>query len=238
MNKTWEKGMLFAMSLLLGIILMTQYQTSNSVLGNEKNPSEISAELDDEMEALNKEKNDLRDELDKVRKQAAESEELSKKREAEIEKIMAELEKQKIMSGHYDVKGPGAVITIGESPDSYVNLAYSHQYILALISYLNNAGAEAISINGQRYTNYTEIVPVLDHININGVAFVLPLEIKAIGSTRTIEASLNFVGGIVTQMTEIGFTVEAEYLNEIQINRYEGEKTFTYATPVDTKPEE
>ncbi len=115
-----------------------------------------------------------------------------------------------------------------------MSLASSHQYILALISYLNNAGVEAISINGQRYTNYTEIVPVLDHINVNGVALVLPLEIKAIGNSRTIDASLNFVGGIVSQLSQIGYTIETENSSEIIINKYDGEKEFKYAVPITT----
>jgi len=127
---------------------------------------------------------------------------------------------------------PGTIITIDSEPNSYVSLASSHQFILALISYLNNAGVEAISINGQRYTNYTEIVPVLDHINVNGVAMVLPLEIKAIGNSRTIDASLNFVGGIVSQLGQIGYTIETANSTEVFINRYDGEKEFKYAVPI------
>ncbi len=96
---------------------------------------------------------------------------------------------------------------------------------------------EAISINGQRYTNYTEIVPVLEHINVNGVAMVLPLEIKAIGNSRTIDASLNFVGGIVMQLNNIGYTIETEESQEVFIHRYDGEKQFRYAVPI-TEDEE
>lgn len=135
------------------------------------------------------------------------------------------------------MKGPGTIITIDADPNSYLSLASSHQYILALISYLNNAGVEAISINGQRYTNYTEIVPVLEHINVNGVAMVLPLEIKAIGDKATINSSLNFVGGIVSQFNQIGYTIEREDSNEIFIQSYEGERQFRYAVPI-TRHEE
>lgn len=238
MNKLWDKAILFLISITLGIILITQYHTAQNILGNDKTPNEKTAELNDEMVKLNIEKNQLRDELDKLRQESKEIEEISNEREAEIKRIEDELNKQKILSGYYDVKGPGAIIKIDAAPDAYVSLAYSHQYILALISYLNNAGVEAISINGQRYTNYTEIVPVLDHINVNGVALVLPLEIKAIGNSRTIEASLNFVGGIVSQMSEIGFIIETEYLKEIKINRYVGEKEFIYAVPIEINEEQ
>ncbi|MGD9568027.1 MAG: DUF881 domain-containing protein [Sedimentibacter sp.] len=231
MNKMWQKGMLFGISVVLGIILMTQIQTANSVLGNETLQGKAS-ELNNELAELTLEKNKLREELDELRNTSKENEEAFQAREAEIQKLMDELEKQKILSGYYDVKGQGTIITIDSEPNSYVSIASSHQYILALISYLNNAGVEAISINGQRYTNYTEIVPVLDHINVNGVAMVLPLEIKAIGFSRTIEASLNFVGGIVSQLGQIGYTVDIESSPEIFINGFDGEKEFRYAEPI------
>lgn len=235
MNKLWQKLMLFGISLILGIILMTQIQTTNGILEDDTIQGKTSG-LNDELAKLTLEKNELRKELDELKEEAEKKEEESNAKEAEVERLSEELQKQKIVSGYYDVKGPGTIITIDAQPDSYVSLASSHQYILALISYLNNAGVEAISINGQRYTNYTEIVPVLDHININGVAMVLPLEIKAIGFSRTIEASLNFVGGIVSQLDQIGYTVDIKSSSEIVINGFDGEREFKYAKPI--SPEE
>lgn len=231
MNKMWQKGMLFAISLILGIICMTQIHTSNDILGNET-PQDKAGKLNSEFAELTLQKNELKEELEVLKQAAKENEELFDAKEAELERITKELNKQQILSGYYDVKGPGTIITIDSEPNSYVSLASSHQYILALISYLNNAGVEAISINGQRYTNYTEIVPVLDHINVNGVAMVLPLEIKAIGNSRTIDASLNFVGGIVSQLGQIGYTIETANSTEVFINRYDGEKEFKYAVPI------
>lgn len=231
MSKMWQKGMLFAISLILGLILITQMKTADKVLGD-ADYDEKTLELKDELARLTQEKNRLKDELEALKDQNREREELFKDTEEELSKLMEELEIQQIISGYYDVKGPGTIITIDADPNSYVSLAASHQYILALISYLNNAGVEAISINGQRYTNYTEIVPVLEHINVNGVAMVLPLEIKAIGNSRTIDASLNFVGGIVAQLNQIGYTIETEESKEIFINRYDGEKQFRYAVPI------
>ncbi|MDW5298713.1 MAG: DUF881 domain-containing protein [Sedimentibacter sp.] len=236
MNKMWQKGMLFAISVILGIICMTQVQTTNNILGNDT-PQDKASQLNNELAELNIEKTKLREELDALKQTADENGKIYDAKEAELERLKEELKKQQILSGYYDVKGQGTIITIDSQPNYYVSLASSHQYILALISYLNNAGVEAISINGQRYTNYTEIVPVLDHINVNGVAMVLPLEIKAIGNSRTIDASLNFVGGIVSQLSQIGYTIETENSTEVFINRYDGEKEFKYAVPITIKEE-
>lgn len=236
MNKMWQKVMMFAISLILGIVLITQMRTKTAILGI-IDFDEKTLELNEELAKLNLEKNRLRDELEALKEENRKNQETFKDAEEELARLNEELEDQKIISGYYDVKGPGTIITIDADPNSYLSLASSHQYILALISYLNNAGVEAISINGQRYTNYTEIVPVLEHINVNGVAMVLPLEIKAIGDTATINSSLNFVGGIVTQFNQIGYTIETEDSDEIFIQRYEGERQFRYAVPI-TRDEE
>jgi uncharacterized protein YlxW (UPF0749 family) len=231
MNKMWQKVIMFAISLILGIILITQVRTKSNALGN-INFGEKTAEMNEEFARLNLEKNRLRDELESLKQKNKEYEELYKSTEEELLRLSEELEVHKVISGYYDVKGPGTIITIDADPNAYLSLASGHQYILALISYLNNAGVEAISINGQRYTNYTEIVPVLEHINVNGVAMLLPLEIKAIGDSNTINSSLNFVGGIVSQLNNIGFTIETEDSDEIFIQRYDGEKQFKYAVPI------
>ena len=235
-NRMWQKIIMFAISLILGIILVTQMRTKNNVLGT-VNFDEKAVEMNEELAKLNIEKNRLRDELESLKKENRENEEIYKDTEEELLRLKEELKVQKIISGYYDVKGSGTIITIDADPNTYLSLASSHQYILALISYLNNAGVEAISINGQRYTNYTEIVPVLEHINVNGVAMVLPLEIKAIGNSSTIKSSLNVVGGIVTQLSQIGDTLETEDSDEIFIQRYDGEKQFKYAVPI-TRDEE
>ena len=59
-----------------------------------------------------------------------------------------------------------------------------------MISVLNAADAEAISINDQRYTSHTEIVRAGNHIEINGVSTNSPIIIKAIGNADTLESAL------------------------------------------------
>jgi uncharacterized protein YlxW (UPF0749 family) len=237
MSKMWQKLMMFAVSLILGIILITQVRTKTNLLGS-ISIGDRTAQLSEELTELNLEKNRLREELESLKQKNKEYEELYQNAQEEFLRLSEELKVHKIISGYYDVKGPGTIITIDADPNAYMSLASSHQYILALISYLNNAGVEAISINGQRYTNYTEIVPVLDHINVNGVAMVLPLEIKAIGNSATIKASLNFVGGIVSQLKSIGYSIETEDSDEIFIQRYDGEKQFRYAVPISRDEED
>ena len=97
MNKLWQKVMLFGISAVLGITLMTQIQTTNNVLGNE-NPQKIASDLNSELTQLTLEKNELRDELDELRKTSYENQEKLTAREDEIQRLNEELQKQEILS--------------------------------------------------------------------------------------------------------------------------------------------
>jgi len=93
------------------------------------------------------------------------------------------------LAGYVDLQGPGVIIEIYDPP---VDVQYGIEYsivddidlILQTISVLNAAQAEAISINDQRYTAYTEIVRAGDHIEVNGVSINSPIVIKAIGDLK------------------------------------------------------
>jgi uncharacterized protein YlxW (UPF0749 family) len=135
MSKMWQKLMMFAVSLILGIILITQVRTKTNLLGS-ISIGDRTAQLSEELTELNLEKNRLREELESLKQKNKEYEELYQNAQEEFLRLSEELEVHKIISGYYDVKGPGTIITIDADPNAYMSLASSHQYILALISYL------------------------------------------------------------------------------------------------------
>ena len=141
------------------------------------------------------------------------------------------------MAGYSDVSGPGVVITLDNPPEDIAfsefnsNLIYNYEYILLVISNLNSAGAEAISVNGQRYTNYTELVPVGNSLNINGISVLPPIEIKAIGNKQTLESVLNFKGGVIWELRNLNFKVLIEVKDDIDIERQIKKFEFKYARP-------
>jgi len=55
------------------------------------------------------------------------------------------------------------------------------QYVLRVVSLLSGAGAQAIAINGQRYTATTSIFCAGPTIRINGVPYASPYVVQAIG---------------------------------------------------------
>ncbi len=105
--------------------------------------------------------------------------------------------------------------------------------ILQIVSILNAAEAEAISINDQRYTSYTEIVIAGDHIEINGVSTNSPIVIKAIGDPKTLESALAFKGGIVWQLQNYDYIIHINQEKKIVIPKYRKIKEFIYSKPVE-----
>ena len=87
----------------------------------------------------------------------------------------------------YDVTGEGIEIVLKDNQSSVI----SANDILTLVNQLIISGAEAISINGNRFMNNTEIVAVNSKdILINSKKIVSPYVIKAIGNKKNLESSI------------------------------------------------
>ncbi|HCJ57426.1 MAG TPA: hypothetical protein DHV55_08720 [Clostridiaceae bacterium] len=101
--------------------------------------------------------------------------------------------------------------------------------LLELVNELNAAGAEAISINGQRVISTTEIRQAGLHININTVKFAPPFTFKAIGDPKTLEAALRMRDGIVQMLADKGIAISITQEQSIVIKKYDGviEKKFS-----------
>lgn len=143
-----------------------------------------------------------------------------------------------MLAGYQDIEGPGIVLEINDPPvdlqfgDSYYSIVEELDLILQIISVLNAADAEAISINDQRYTAYTEIVRAGNHIEINGVSTNSPITIKAIGNPNTLESALAIKMGVVWQLRRLDYLVHLGQDNNISIPKYRKIKEFIYSSPV------
>jgi len=233
----YKKIFLTIISIILGLIFALQYQVVKSESGEiitTKKASEVAYEL----RQVENERENLILELEEIEKELREYEQSVSIENDYIKNLNEELNKYKIMAGIIDVEGEGVVLTIDNPSaqaqfDDYTNnIIYKYEYLLLIISNLNAAGAEAISINGQRFTNYTEIVPVGSHLNINGVSFVPPFEIKAIGNKQTLQSVINFKGGVIWEMQKLNYKIDIELKDSIKIERYMKPIDFKYAEEI------
>lgn len=200
----------------------------------------------------NQEANDLRDEIlrykerydNRFRELETAEKELEKQRE-EATKNNSELEEaqQKIMQGNKltgmsEVTGPGVTITLTDGNGMTTSTLNPSQLIvhdldvLSVINELINAGAEAISINEQRWVSTTAISCRGNTIDINGQRIGAPFVIKAIGLPEYL-AGLERVGGYLETMKQDGVGVKLEKSNSITIPKYSGVINFKYLQNVE-----
>lgn len=128
---------------------------------------------------------------------------------AETAELIKEEQKRiEMYLGLTDVEGEGITITLRDSQEEGPITADD---LLIIVDYLRSAGAEAISINGQRIINMSEIVYVNNTvIYVNQQRILAPYVIKAIGNQTYLESALLGNGGYVDQLQKYGYEVTIE----------------------------
>ena len=103
------------------------------------------------------------------------------------ELLEKELKETNILLGLKDVKGKGIQVTLTDNEEEDIE-AYD---LLELVNELRLAGAEAISINGERIVAMSEIVDInYSFIVVNGNRISSPYIVKAIGDQTYLESGL------------------------------------------------
>ena len=130
-----------------------------------------------------------------------------------------------------DVEGQGITIKIQDVNNQDENTSeedatkpISAEDLLVVVDYLKLAGAEAISINGERIINMTDIVDVGSNslIFVNQQRILAPYIIKAIGDPTKLESTLLGNGGYVEELRNYGFTVDIDK-GKVSIPKYSKE---------------
>lgn len=149
-----------------------------------------------------------------------------------------ESEQLKIISGFVDLEGPGIIIKLsdserelyqGEDPN---NLVVHDVDVLQIINDLKIAGAEALSINGQRVMSISEIQCAGATITINNHTYGQPFIIKAIGNPDTLAAAVKSPDSFGFILKEVyGLGVEVETYDYVRIAKYNNNIHWRYLTP-------
>lgn len=244
MNK---KGYIKA-QIALGIVCaILTYATATQLISVKKNVAieskqaqraeELQLELVKEKEKnadIYKQLVDAQNELKQYRDQASNT--------SDYARILSEqLKRSEVLAGLTAVKGPGIVLTLSDSTSQTSGSGMASEQEMLLIhdgdlrlalTELAAAGAEALSINGQRIISTTSIRCVGPVININEQKTAPPYEVCAIGDPETLEAAVNMRGGLKDLFSSVGIEVSITTLDEIIIPRYMGPINFRYASPV------
>lgn len=222
---------------LLGLMLVAQFrgiQTSGGGITSLQRSQELTAELKKVLD----ERDLLRKEVIELRGRISEYEDAASKVSGLTEAMQKELEKVRITAGLLAVHGPGVVVTLDDSTlakqgGEDANLFLVHdEDLLKVINELFAAGAEAISVNGQRIITTSEVRCVGPTVIVNSVRLAPPFVINAIGDADTLETSLKMRGGVVESLQIFGIQVNIKKQDNIEIPAYTGPIQYRYLKPV------
>jgi len=151
--------------------------------------------------------------------------------------LRAELDRARLLAGVTPVSGPGVVVTLSDSRRPPVHgddpsLFIIHdEDILKVVNVLRAAGAEALSVNGERLLATTEIHCAGPAISINNTRVAAPFVITAIGDAAALESSLRMRGGIVETIGYFGIEVAIAQMSTVEIPGHRRPLRFEWARP-------
>lgn len=211
--------------LILTAVIFVQFKTINQTdITSLENMRED--ELRTEISNFKQKIEEISKEISNTDSKIAEYQEAINTNKEASEILEKELEKQNNILGKNSVKGSGIIVTLTDTRAQKI----SGEDLRALMNELKTAGAEAISINGQRIVYDSYIVDIgATYISVNGERIVSPYEVKAIGNPTYLESGLSKkqYGYIDTKLEE-GKDVTLKRENNITIDKYNGDLNMEY----------
>lgn len=166
-------------------------------------------------------------ELDTLISNASNNDSNSSELSEQLDRINSEI-------GLTALSGEGLIITLEDGPvetssSSIRDTVVHDQDLIAVVNDLCTAGAEAISINGQRIVSSTAITCIGNVIKINDEKIGTPFEICAIGSKSRLYGAMTMNGRTLKNREREGIKVSVKKSDSVLVPRYDGIISFEYA---------
>jgi uncharacterized protein YlxW (UPF0749 family) len=153
-----------------------------------------------------------------------------------VEAAESELKKTDLEAGLTTVAGPGVQITLNNVTAQAVNgtnvYIIRDEDLLKLINELDAAGAEAVSINGERIITTSEVRLAGSNIDVNLMPITPPYVVLAIGDADQLTASLQVPGGVLSFLQDLGISVTVKKEAKIVVPGFKGNPYLSYAREV------
>ncbi len=222
MKQFRQGGWLIALvCVLIGFMLAVQFRTVQDSKGSLS--QQRIEDLSDRLLQTEHERDELGEELRKMQAAAAEA------------GNTADQEMLRYRAALLPLTGEGVIVRMddstkkvksGENPNLYV---IHDDDLLRVINELRAAGAEAISVNGQRLIGTSEIRCAGPTLSVNNVRSSAPFEIRAIGDKKSLENSLKMRGGVVETLSVWGIQLDITVSDDVYVPPYRGSIRQTYA---------
>lgn len=151
-----------------------------------------------------------------------------------VNQVEKNYNESKLLAGFTQVQGQGITIFLDDGVrDLYewenANDIIVHDLdIMIIINELIKSGAEAISINGERYIPTTEVSCSGHTVKINGRTHARPFYINAIGDPSMLHSAMTIPGGYGDLLLEYGLIFNVEKSDAVIIPAYKGSLTVNY----------
>lgn len=214
---------LFFLSMLLTAQVKTVSNTEEILKG--KRESELSEDLIN----LTEKYDDLKKKYDESSKIVEEYQNNASSNNSLIASMKQQIERLSLLAGVTDLKGEGVIITLNDgtsSSDPDQNALVHASDVLAVVNELSAAGAEAISVNGQRIVATSSIRCVGPVIQVNYQKVAAPFEIRAIGNAQYLESAMNIKNGVADDLKKYGVEVNISRNSNIKVPKFDGILTF------------
>lgn len=189
---------------------------------------------------IRKEIEDIKESSEKRKKELVKLESVINDDEADIsEFLIDEISELKLIAGMEDVQGPGIWVILNDNQDEEIvgfgidDDVIHDADIQNILNDLRKAGAEAISINGQRVMSRSEIKCGGPTIRVNSRSSAPPFVIKAIGDPKLLYAAINAPNSHGWAMREVyKLRVETVMKDNVKVPKYYwADQEFKYAKP-------
>ena len=222
MKQFRQGGWLIALvCVLIGFMVAVQFRTAQDGKGSLS--QQRIEEISDRLLQTEHERDELGEELRKMQAAAIEAGNREDQDMLRYRAALVPLEGEGVIVRMDDSTKP---VKAGENPNLYV---IHDDDLLRVINELRAAGAEAISVNGQRLTGISEIRCAGPTLSVNNVRSSAPFEIRAIGDKKSRENSLRMRGGVVETLSVWGIQLDIKVSDDVYIPPYRGSIRQSYA---------
>ncbi len=234
---TFSQLLMTVTLLVMGFLVATQVRAGRALTSQVEIPTRNVYALATLLKSEREARQSLAAEVSKLRAQQEAYERAAAQGRSLTEAMGKELETLRIALGLKAMRGPGVVVRVEDpkiQPKGSTNpIVVSYQDLVAVINELWAAGAEAISLNGQRMTASTGIGQVGGTVVVNLQRLRGPFDITAIGDAATMDGALNIRGGMVESLRALGLTITIKRRENLTVPAFKGLLNFEFAKPAE-----
>ncbi|HET9495994.1 MAG TPA: DUF881 domain-containing protein [Chloroflexia bacterium] len=225
-----------------GALLSTRWQAQpqsdlavSSPITRQSEPEIVAATIS----RLEAEQADLKVRIADLRRRIGELQSAGAQGASSLNEVNGRMEQARIASGMTALEGRGIVVTLNDSSDSTMpphedpGNYIIHDYDLRdVLNALWAAGAEAISLNGERLVSTSSLYCVGTTILCNATRLSPPYEVRAIGDPEALEAAVRNA----PQMEKLNqraliydIPISVEQQEKVEVPAYNGSVVFRHA---------